>query len=387
MAGVGGFLSLGRAAKSSESTSGLALPAEQPNDAMTVFIGGVLLLGSGAMVSYTYAAQAGLRGAAAVMWALALAVVGGLVGFLFGIPKVLQAGRPQALPTAAAASGPAADGGSTGYEQRVNTNLEDISDWLTKIVVGLGLVNLKTIVPQLDGLAARVGRSLNGGAEGHESFGLALVLFFIIGGFLFTYLLTRLYLQGALVRAERGLSSEMLQLRHELTSAETAKQVLQATAEAQQRSTTGSGGGAPIDDELRELARQYMTVSVADYGQRLAAKNQLAAAMYRHVVEKGISRDALAAAEDEGLSMALATAAHAAPSAGDFDRLMRIAPGVTRLHVKYRIVLALEEMFRRRLCSASDKSQALAMLRSFQKDADPPLERAIQSALQIVGGA
>ncbi len=85
--------------------------------------------------------------------------------------------------------------------------------------------------------------------------------------------------------------------------------------------------------------------------------------------------------------MALATAAHAAPMPGDFDRLMRIAPGVTRLHVKYRIVLALEEMFRRRLCGPSDRAQALAVLKGFQKNADASLERAIQSALQIVSGA
>src|SRR5215207_3296326 len=52
--------------------------------------------------------------------------VGALVGFLFGIPRRFQReGSDPAL------------GGLV-----VNTNLEQISDWLTKIIVGVGLVEI-----------------------------------------------------------------------------------------------------------------------------------------------------------------------------------------------------------------------------------------------------
>src|SRR6185503_13654313 len=57
--------------------------------------------------------------------ALAPAAVGALLGFVFGIPKTLQSNAP-----------PAADG-KAAYQ--VNTNLEQISDWLTKMLVGVGL--------------------------------------------------------------------------------------------------------------------------------------------------------------------------------------------------------------------------------------------------------
>lgn len=65
------------------------------------------------------------------LWAMAYCVGGFLIGFLFGIPKVLQANE-----TVAARANP---------QYRVNKNLEQISDWLTKIIVGLGLVQLRSV--------------------------------------------------------------------------------------------------------------------------------------------------------------------------------------------------------------------------------------------------
>ena len=57
--------------------------------------------------------------------------VGLLIGFLFGIPRTLQ-GLPEAADARL----------SESVRQRymVNTNLEQVSDWLTKIIVGVGLV-------------------------------------------------------------------------------------------------------------------------------------------------------------------------------------------------------------------------------------------------------
>ncbi|MEM9413169.1 MAG: hypothetical protein AAGA30_18820, partial [Planctomycetota bacterium] len=83
--------------------------------------------------------------AQATLWAVSSFSIATVVGFLFGIPKVLQG---EDLPKTAVA-------GSVGdrrYEQRVNTNLEQISDWLTKIIVGLGLVNLGAVPGRLEKL-------------------------------------------------------------------------------------------------------------------------------------------------------------------------------------------------------------------------------------------
>lgn len=68
-----------------------------------------------------------------------------LIGFLFGIPRTLQ--KESQPSDAVKAEGP--ETGTYG----VNTNLEQISDWLTKIIVGVGLVQLTVIPGKLRGLA------------------------------------------------------------------------------------------------------------------------------------------------------------------------------------------------------------------------------------------
>jgi hypothetical protein len=90
-----------------------------------------------------------------------------------------------------------------GYQQRVNTNLEEISDWLTKIIVGLGLIELRQMPAKLDQLAGVVEQSMAPNATRH-SVAVAVIISFSLLGFLFGYLITRLYIQGALSRAEDG---------------------------------------------------------------------------------------------------------------------------------------------------------------------------------------
>lgn len=98
-------------------------------------------------------------------------VSGGLLGFLFGLPRYL--------------SNP--DAPSKNYTR--NDNLMQISDWLTKIIVGLGLTNLYNIPNLLDGFGVRAGVLLhdNGAvlAEG-------ILIYFSICGFLLGYLWTNI---------------------------------------------------------------------------------------------------------------------------------------------------------------------------------------------------
>jgi hypothetical protein len=87
-----------------------------------------------------------LSGGAALM-------VGALLGFLFGVPRTLQGERP---PDVLEEPG---EGGRPA-EYRVNTNLEQISDWLTKILVGVGLVQLGSIIDAFGDLADSVGPAM-----------------------------------------------------------------------------------------------------------------------------------------------------------------------------------------------------------------------------------
>jgi hypothetical protein len=124
-------------------------------------------------------------------------MVGALLGFLFGIPRTLQGERP---PDVLEDRGE----GGRAPEYRVNTNLEQISDWLTKILVGVGLVQLSSIIDALGRLADHLGPALGDDTTG-PAFALALVVYFAVSGFLVAYLWTRLNLTGAFARAEASM--------------------------------------------------------------------------------------------------------------------------------------------------------------------------------------
>ena len=71
-----------------------------------------------------------------------------------------------------------------GQPWTTNTNLEQISDWLTKILVGVGLTQLNNLQPSLRAVARFLGPAF-GAPPGGEVFGLALALYFAAAGFLF----------------------------------------------------------------------------------------------------------------------------------------------------------------------------------------------------------
>ena len=101
-------------------------------------------------------------------------LIGGLVGFLFGIPRTVQSSTPST--------------GDTQYQG--NTNLEQVSDWLTKIIVGVSLVEIGRVMPALAKLAAILKVPL-GGQPSSAAFGLGVVIASALTGFFFFYLWTR----------------------------------------------------------------------------------------------------------------------------------------------------------------------------------------------------
>ena len=123
---------------------------------------------------------------------------GAFLGFLFGIPVYF----------AKAGSGDGAD--KPSYQP--NTNLTQVSDWLTKIIIGVGLVQFT----QLAGTIGRLGDSLSSGFGGEPTgkpYGIALVVGYALIGFLTSYLYTRLRLQWAFAQADRGAFEEILEDR------------------------------------------------------------------------------------------------------------------------------------------------------------------------------
>lgn len=137
-----------------------------------------------------------------------------------------------------------------GSSMTVNTNLEQVSDWLTKIIIGVSLVESQSLLAKMNGAATFMARSMvktgqampcpNSPAPGFgetlsaasdaavdaaavigdqgcnavteaaralepfysmESFAYALMLYFLVTGLLGSYLLTRLFLQRVLDNA------------------------------------------------------------------------------------------------------------------------------------------------------------------------------------------
>jgi len=129
---------------------------------------------------------------------LAFAGIGGLVGFLFGIPRRIS------QPAKAQVKGDEhASGGTTSPQSNasdVNTNLEQVSDWLTKIILGAGLTQLTKLPNLLKGL----GNYLGAAFDGKPFVPLVIVIGSLVFGFFAGYLMTQLFLVKAFIDAERA---------------------------------------------------------------------------------------------------------------------------------------------------------------------------------------
>ena len=143
----------------------------------------------------------------ALLWGAAWFAVAFVFGFLFGIPKALQTGTkpPSSKATAAEFS---AGNDMTAREAsgplRVNTNLEEISDWLTKILVGATLTQIVKIPGSIKSAAEFMAG--DGGGIRPLPFAAAILLYFSALGFFAGYVLTRMFFSLAFSRSDLGLS-------------------------------------------------------------------------------------------------------------------------------------------------------------------------------------
>lgn len=137
-------------------------------------------------------------------------LAGVLLGFLFGLPRVAVRGNP--------------DAGSSGLE--TNSNLDEVSDWLTKILVGLGLVQLGRISHAVSGIGRELAPGL-GGVPGAKGFAIALLIYAAIDGFLIGYIWTRVDLSRVFQRAHENLRNPVVE-----EGVRAYNQVLEAAAEA-----------------------------------------------------------------------------------------------------------------------------------------------------------
>jgi hypothetical protein len=123
--------------------------------------------------------------------AAAAAGVGALFGFVFGIPRTLDPASQAAVVTAGALSNQYA---TSHAAMAANTNLERISDWLTTLLIGATLVQIKDIVQWVGSLGDHLTAT---GAAANDAMVPIIVIYYFSLSFLGAYLITRLYLTSA----------------------------------------------------------------------------------------------------------------------------------------------------------------------------------------------
>ncbi|GAB5418859.1 MAG: hypothetical protein Crog4KO_01600 [Crocinitomicaceae bacterium] len=127
-----------------------------------------------------------------LMIALASTFCGVFFGLLFGVPKLNDKFNP-----------------STDYNKKhkymPNTNLEEMSDWLTKILVGVSLTQLTVLPDFFKGLSMDILSDVdknNFGMDLSHAIVISTIIYFLIVGFLIGYLYTRLFLPNLLAIME-----------------------------------------------------------------------------------------------------------------------------------------------------------------------------------------
>ena len=111
------------------------------------------------------------------------------IGFLFGIPR----------------SASNNDSAKSTNHYIGNDNLLQISDWLTKIIIGVGLTQLYQIPHLLKHLAHYI---IENTKIGNEALLLFVIIYFACIGFLFGYLWTRLYFIKMLSDSDNDVDNE-----------------------------------------------------------------------------------------------------------------------------------------------------------------------------------
>jgi hypothetical protein len=148
-----------------------------------------------------------------LMTAGAAWLCGALTGFLFGIPHARQQAQASKVQSAGKETNGSNGEGSEDSRYSPSTSLEQIADWLTKIIVGVGLTQLNKIPNKLDLLAGYVAGGM-GGDPGGKPFALAICIYYSVGGFLFGFLWSRLQMLRAFADAE--ILKQMKEIKKEL---------------------------------------------------------------------------------------------------------------------------------------------------------------------------
>lgn len=139
-----------------------------------------------------------------------------------------------------------------------------------------------------------------------------------------------------------------------------------------------------INSDLMALSDEYMNISVSDWTERVRLKDEYTSKLGNLVITRSISKDWLASQDREGLLMALTSAIHLLPDEQDFSRLVQISGKIRRLHIKYRIAMAIARVFELNLIKRNEIENAKDILDQYEVEADAPLKKRIEQTRAII---
>jgi len=142
-----------------------------------------------------------------------------------------------------------------------------------------------------------------------------------------------------------------------------------------------------VDTQLRKMADEYMNINLPDYSERTRAKNAAAEEMAFYIVSNKINKDQLANEKHEGLLIALAESIILSAETGDAERLLKAAHGAKRLHVRYRVLIAITKLLERNLMPLPTLDTVRELLRDYGVGADNSLKRQISNVTSLVNEA
>lgn len=120
-------------------------------------------------------------------------LAGSILGFLFGVPKKQPDNSFRAN----------SEDSKSGIEKyQPNTNLEQISDWLTKIIVGVGLIEIRNVIAFFKEVGKFCGPAFGSSPSG-EIIATSITIHYILIGFIQGFLLAYLWLPKAFERATK----------------------------------------------------------------------------------------------------------------------------------------------------------------------------------------
>lgn len=217
--------------------------------------------------------------------------IGGLLGFLFSVPRILSKDNPP--PVASVGSGnvsagvgvPSAAVAAIRRERLLssNTNLERISEWLTTMLVGVGLTQIGSLDRAFsqfsDFLDHKARVFLVGGRPDSgvlPVIGPFLLVCGLVSGFIFLYLYTRLYLSPLFQRVEEILFSDELGMERLDTAVpefQDAAASLAVDSDNVSMAYTSAAHEISIDDSLNVI--QNLLYETGSYNRAITLGNKL----------------------------------------------------------------------------------------------------------------